>query len=436
MLETKKRITLTDRKRNKYYNLSLIIIAILFATSTFFTQYNPFEILFNYNNLINFIAKEFLPPDITKVKETSLALLQTFEMAVASTFLASIFTFILSFFGSSIIFHLPLLNKIIRLIGSFMRNIPTLVWALILVMAFGIGISVGLLALFITSFGFLLRAYIETIKKQSGIIRMNSNGKIKINNPQNNMVLKIFIIVILFISIISTFNLNIEWSKVILRFNFLGEIFIKLSKFNFDDFDLILSGFADSIEITILATIYSIFAGLLLGAFMATNITPNRPLAILLTSICSFIRAVPTVIWVLLFLTCLGLGPVPGILGLFLHSSAFFAKSFSESFEEIPTDVIEAVKATGATDIQIFFSVILPASFTSLIAWISMRFEINFGQSSILGMVGAGGIGYSIYSSISCYNYGRASISILLVFIFAYLIEIIFTAIKYNLKVN
>ncbi|HBC96086.1 MAG TPA: phosphonate ABC transporter, permease protein PhnE [Clostridium sp.] len=170
MLESREHIALTDTRRNKYYNTALIITAVLFAVSTFFTEYNPFEILFNYNNLIDFITQEFLPPDFTRVQETSLALLQTFEMAVTSTFLAAVFALILSFFGSNIIFHVPLLNKIIRLIGSFMRNIPALVWALILVMAFGIGISVGLLALFITSFGFLLRAYIETIDEIGGEI--------------------------------------------------------------------------------------------------------------------------------------------------------------------------------------------------------------------------------------------------------------------------
>ncbi|NLU07840.1 MAG: ABC transporter permease subunit [Clostridiales bacterium] len=267
-------------------------------------------------------------------------------------------------------------------------------------------------------------------------IKVNSKDRIKISSPENNRVFKIFIVLMLLISIISIVNLHIEWGKLISRFALLGGVFLKLLKFNFSNFNLILIGFAESVEITILATAYSILAGLVVGAIMAGNITPSRTLAVLFTSISSFVRAVPTMIWVLLFLTCLGLGPVPAILGLFLHSSAFFARSFSESFEEVPEDVIEAVKATGATGIQIFFSVILPASFTSLIAWIAMRFEINFGECSIFGMVGAGGIGYSIYSSLSSYNYGRAGISILLVFIFAYLIEITFTTVKYNLKVN
>ncbi|SMC27031.1 phosphonate transport system permease protein [Clostridium acidisoli DSM 12555] len=168
MHKAREKISLIDTKRNKYYNIALIIIIIIFVVSTFFTQYNPFEIFFNYSNLTDFITKDFLPPNTTGINEIGLALLQTFEMAVASTFFAAIFALILSFFGSNIIFNVPLVNKIVRLIGSFMRNIPSLIWALILVMAFGIGISVGLLALFIASFGFLLRAYIETIDEVGG----------------------------------------------------------------------------------------------------------------------------------------------------------------------------------------------------------------------------------------------------------------------------
>lgn len=278
--------------------------------------------------------------------------------------------------------------------------------------------------------------YETPLKMENEIVKTGFSGKIKINNPRNNMTLKVFILIMFVMSIISISQLNIEWYKLIARFPLLGGIFVQLLKFNFENFSLVLDGFAESVEITILSIVYSVFAGLIMAIFMAKNITPSKTLAVILTAINSFIRAVPIVVWVLLLLTCLGLGPAPGVLGLSFHASAFFAKAFSESFEEVPEDSIEAIKATGATSIQIFFSAILPAAFTSLIAWISMRFEINFGESSILGMVGAGGIGYSIYSSISSYNYGRAGISILLVFAFAYAIEIIFTTIKYKLKVN
>jgi phosphonate transport system permease protein len=109
-----------------------------------------------------------------------------------------------------------------------------------------------------------------------------------------------------------------------------------------------------------------------------------------LSSFFTFLRAVPTPVWVLLALVCLGLGPIAGIVGLSVHATAFFARAFSQSFEDVPPEVIEALEVTGASKLQIFFSAILPAALSMIIAWTGMRFEINFQESAILGMVGAG----------------------------------------------
>ena len=122
-------------------------------------------------------------------------------------------------------------------------------------------------------------------------IKVNSKDRIKISSPENNRVFKIFIVLMLLISIISIVNLHIEWGKLISRFALLGGVFLKLLKFNFSNFNLILIGFAESVEITILATAYSILTGLVVGAIMAGNITPSRTLAVLFTSISSFVRA-------------------------------------------------------------------------------------------------------------------------------------------------
>jgi phosphonate transport system permease protein len=139
-------------------------------------------------------------------------------------------------------------------------------------------------------------------------------------------------------------------------------------------------------------------------------------------------------VWVLLALVCLGFGPAPGIVGLSLHAIAFFARAFRQTFEEVPQEAIESLQAAGANRVQIFFGAMLPASLTQLIAWGSLRFEINFSESAILGMVGAGGVGYTILATMTGYQYGRAGLAILLVFIFAYIVEITFAAIKRKLN--
>jgi phosphonate transport system permease protein len=261
------------------------------------------------------------------------------------------------------------------------------------------------------------------------------SGRIRINNPAHDRPINIFLWIATVISILSIISLQIDWIKLASRIGDLFSVFTDLAKFNFANIELVLLAFADSVTVTILATLYSLVMGLFIAAFMARNITPSKKLAAALSAFHTFLRAVPTPVWVLLALVCLGFGPAPGIVGLSVHATAFFARAFAQAFEEVPLDIIEALQATGANRIQIFFSAVLPASLTALIAWGALRFEHNFSESAILGMVGGGGIGYLIAASISGYNFGRAGFAIFLVFLFAYSLELTFAFINRRMKV-
>ena len=158
----------------------------------------------------------------------------------------------------------------------------------------------------------------------------------------------------------------------------------------------------------------------------------NKFVTYALSAFFTFLRAVPTPVWVLLALVCLGLGPAAGIVGLCVHATAFFARAFTQSFEDVPEEVIEALEATGASKLHIFLSAILPAAASQIMAWTGLRFEINFSESAILGMIGAGGIGFAIANNIQSYQFGAAGLAIVLVFVFAYCVELVFTTIKKN----
>ena len=129
-------------------------------------------------------------------------------------------------------------------------------------------------------------------------------------------------------------------------------------------------------------------------------------------------------------LVCLGMGPEAGVAGLCVHTTAFFTKSFAQSFESIPDETLEALEVTGTGRLSIFTNAILPAALSQIVAWAGMRLETNFSECAILGMVGAGGIGYVISTSLQGYDYGTAGVAILLVFLVAYCIERIFVRIK------
>jgi phosphonate transport system permease protein len=225
-----------------------------------------------------------------------------------------------------------------------------------------------------------------------------------------------------------------DWAKIFARMKNIGEVIQRLAVFSMEDMDVTRTAFAESVCVAILSTVYSALLGLVIGVFMARNITPARLAPPVLSAVLAFIRAVPAFIWVLLVLVCLGFGPAPAIVGVCIHSTAFFSRAFAHSFEEVDEGALEALASTGAGRVKVFFSAVLPASMTSLIAWLTMNFETNFRASSILGMVGAGGVGYIISASMSSYKYGRAMTAITLVLVFSYAVEISFNTLKQKLS--
>jgi len=261
------------------------------------------------------------------------------------------------------------------------------------------------------------------------------NGKIRIHNPSYVRPLNIFLLLFTALTILAIIFVPFDWGKLLSRMSNVGSVVKRLLVVSLDNIDDTLIAFLESVSVAVLGTVYSTFLGLFAGVFMARNITPLKVLPPFLTAVFTFIRAVPSFIWVLLVLVCLGLGPAPGIVGICIHSTAFFARAFSQSFEEIDGGTLEALASSGANRIKIFFAAVLPSALTSIIAWLTMNFESNFGASSILGMVGAGGIGYIISASMGAYKYGRAMTAIILVVIFTYTVELSFNALKQKMKV-
>ena len=96
----------------------------------------------------------------------------------------------------------------------------------------------------------------------------------------------------------------------------------------FSRFGLTLEAFSQTVAITVLATIYSVLLGLVLAAFGARNLMKNKFVTYALSAFFTFLRAVPTPVWVLLALVCLGLGPAAGIVGLCVHAYSFFCQGF------------------------------------------------------------------------------------------------------------
>lgn len=259
-------------------------------------------------------------------------------------------------------------------------------------------------------------------------------NRIRVADPARERGVKLFLIGFITLGLISIYTMNIDLAQLFEGVKRIPEALGKLIEFDFNMIDITFTSLLESISVAILATIYSMLGGLFLAVFMAKNITPSKILSVILSAVFTFLRAIPSIIWVLLVLVCVGFGPTAGIVGICISSTSFFAKSFSQCFEEVSDETIEALKAIGANKSSIFFRAILPSAFTSLMAWTSISFESNFEASAVLGTVGAGGIGYVISNSMGRYAYGQAIVAIIVMLAFIYTMEIGFTFLKEKIR--
>lgn len=190
-----------------------------------------------------------------------------------------------------------------------------------------------------------------------------------------------------------------------------------------------------TLGLAVLTTLFGAIIALLLGLLAAQNLS-NPKISNAIKGFVAIVRAVPTVLWVLIFAIAAGMGSVAAVIGMTFHSVSYLVKAYSESFEELDQGVIEALKGSGANWWQIVFQAVIPSSITYLISWTFLRFEINFGVAIAMGAAaGAGGIGFDMFMA-SAFYYDIREIGVITYFILAIaiLLEVLSTKLKANLR--
>jgi len=176
-----------------------------------------------------------------------------------------------------------------------------------------------------------------------------------------------------------------------------------------------LRGAAQTLQIAVVGTGIAALLALPLGFLAARNVSPPW-LFYVARSLLNVFRAVDTLVYALIFVAAVGLGPFPGVLAVVAYTATVLAKLYSEAVEAIDPGPVEAVAATGATRLQLLRWGVLPQLIPQFLSFTLYRFETNIRAAAILGFVGAGGIGFYIQTYLRLLNYPAAS-TVLLVLI-------------------
>lgn len=269
--------------------------------------------------------------------------------------------------------------------------------------------------------------------------RRHKNGRIKIGvQSKSGIVLKILAAVLIGLTVYAFLSFDYKeidfFDAVVDTLHNIKTVFLE-PKLSTDTISNVLYQLLVTFCLGILSTIFGAVLAFFCSLLCAKNIAASW-LANIIKSLVALVRAVPTVLWVLIFAVSAGLGSVAAVIGLTFHSFAYLTKVYAESIEEIDGGTIEALRASGAGFWQIVFQAILPASISRMVAWTFMRFEINFTNAVAMGAAaGAGGIGFQLFMAGSFYfNLHEMGFLTYVVVIAVILLEMVSTKIKAKVK--
>jgi phosphonate transport system permease protein len=217
--------------------------------------------------------------------------------------------------------------------------------------------------------------------------------------------------------------LDVNWLRVADGWERVGRLLAGFAQPDFTArWDDIAAGLAESLTMTLTATVVGILISVPIGVGAARNLVP-APVYLVCRTIIAVSRALQEIIVAILFVAMVGFGPLAGFLTLAFATIGFLGKLLAEDIEDIDASQAEAVRATGASWWQILDYGIQPQIMPRLIGLSLYRLDINFRESAVIGIVGAGGIGATLNTALDRYEYDSAAAILILIIAIVMVVE-------------
>ena len=183
-----------------------------------------------------------------------------------------------------------------------------------------------------------------------------------------------------------------------------------------ETFSQVVGRMVETIFMALMATTLGVIFAVPISFLAARNLMARNPLGTviyyLVRLVMNILRAIEPLIWAIIFVVWVGIGPFAGTLALFLHTVAALGKLYSEAVESIDPGPIEAITATGANRLQTIVFAVIPQVVPPFIAFTIYRWDINVRMSTVIGFVGGGGIGFLLIQWINLFQYRQAAVAV------------------------
>lgn len=217
-------------------------------------------------------------------------------------------------------------------------------------------------------------------------------------------------------------------------FTYLVDVLGRMLPPDFSGIFALIRSMIETIEIAILGTLIAVTLSIPIGLFSARNIAPNFLIYIICRAITVFFRAIPEFIMAMILVIAIGFGAMPGVLALGFHTMGFLAKFYAEDIEHVNLGPIEAIDSIGATLAQRISFAVIPQIMPSFVGNNLYILDRNIRMATMLGIVGAGGIGYELQSAFRMFNYPRVSAIIILIFITIFIIDLLSSIVRKKIQ--
>ena len=198
---------------------------------------------------------------------------------------------------------------------------------------------------------------------------------------------------------------------------YMADFIARMMPPNFAFIDKLWKPAVESLQVAIWGTIFGVILALPICVFAARNLSPHPAVFHFTRQVLNVMRGINEIILALIFVAAVGLGPFAGVLAIAFHGAGMLGKFFAEAIEEIDEGPLDALRAAGAGTLQRIVFGVLPQVLPTWIGVVLYRFETNIRVSTVLGMVGAGGIGFELISSMKLFAYEDTAACVIVILV-------------------
>ncbi len=188
---------------------------------------------------------------------------------------------------------------------------------------------------------------------------------------------------------------------------------------------LLVDATIETVQIAVWGTLIAIILSIPFALLGAQNTTPHILVFHATRIFLNALRAINELVFALIFVSAVGLGPFAGVLAIALHATGMLAKFCAEEAEGVDKGQIEALQATGASKMQVILFAVIPQVIPAFISYSIYRLDVSIRSATVLGLVGAGGLGFSLIQTMKLFKYHQTATCILVIFLLVFVSDVI-----------